>query len=497
MDVKLSSETLTVWEEVCDLQKNHTVSAESVVPDSMPDIARIMDADATLYLRSCTAQNGEALLSGEIQGYIFYIGEGETGVRRLEIKIPFEWAEEAELLEANDRLLVSSAVLVAEARAVHARKASLNLEGQVLLRAYRKAEKEITTGAEEEGIELLRREAEVRYNADISDKSFVVSEELALPSASPVLDKLLSFHVEALTGEQKQVGGKMILQGEVTAEILYTAAEAEEPVVERFRVPFSQILDIPFGWEGSAQIELMAENAYIEPVPGAYGSGTVHLEAHLRARSVFQASAKIGYLSDAYCVKNKTKVEQSSLSFPGIARTGQLRDIVRVNLEPNDSPAEILCAYARTGMPSAAGDSVRLPADFHVYYRTERGTLSAIRKREDLILKATGLQSSEVVPDRAELEEIYAVVTGEGIELRAGAEVTCSVPEKSEVCLLTALTVEEEMSEADERPSLTVIRSAGEELWDVAKRYGSTISLIRQANPELSIGDLMLIPRAR
>ena len=87
MELELKKENLDIYEpgELQTLTQEET--AETIVPDYCPDIARIISVEGSVYLRS--AETEQADVSGSVRVCVLYMPEGESGVRTLEFSMPF------------------------------------------------------------------------------------------------------------------------------------------------------------------------------------------------------------------------------------------------------------------------------------------------------------------------------------------------------------------------------------------------------------------------
>ncbi len=498
MDIKLRYKSLTVWEKVWSARRSRTDTTESVVPDSMPDILRILDADAMVFLREKSVETDRLILSGEIGGTVLFLGEDADRVQKLELRMPFDWAEAGEGIQPGDRAVVRIRVMKAEARALNPRKISLQVESSAVMEVFRETEIEYPVGAESEELELLQQETQFPYTAGVSEKGFTVAEELALPAARPILEKLLWHHWEAYSEDTKPVGGKMILQGRVELEIGYLGEGEDAPLMERFSVPFSQIMDIPEGVDGSIRTVLQPGAGYVESLPGAFGSGSVHMEIHITAQSVFQSEVKTTCLTDAYSVRRPFSAAQKIIRFSGEAKPTAVRDTVRLRVDTQDSPSELVWGYVRSGTPFFEEETILLPLSVHALYRTQRGSLSSVTEQTSARIPSGGVKGEGAVICSVQLGDPHLSPSGDGFELRMSAEIVCSGNKTDSVCCLDRIEIGEDSDTSGlDAPSLMVVRWGDESLWELAKQFSSTRELISAANPEPAQGQLLLIPRAR
>ena len=104
MELELKKECLDTYElgEPQTLTQEET--AETIVPDYCPDIARIISAEGVVCLHGGTEQDG---VTGTVRVTVLYTPEGEGGIRTLEFAMPFT-------VETDGRSLPDCAALLAE-----------------------------------------------------------------------------------------------------------------------------------------------------------------------------------------------------------------------------------------------------------------------------------------------------------------------------------------------------------------------------------------------
>lgn len=89
MELELKKVSLDTYEMGGELTLAQEETAETIVPDYCPDIARIIETDGKVYLHSRELRDGKAELSGTVQVTVLYTPDGESGIRTLEFAIPF------------------------------------------------------------------------------------------------------------------------------------------------------------------------------------------------------------------------------------------------------------------------------------------------------------------------------------------------------------------------------------------------------------------------
>lgn len=97
-------------------------TAEVIVPDSCPDVARIVYTSASVIVRGKECRTGSVLVSGGIRASALCIPEDDSGARTLESYLPFSLRIEHPSVTERTQAVVSAFVRQIDARLIHSRK---------------------------------------------------------------------------------------------------------------------------------------------------------------------------------------------------------------------------------------------------------------------------------------------------------------------------------------------------------------------------------------
>ena len=86
MDIFLNKEKLGYIKNVFSATLPQEETMEMIVPDAMPDIERIVDTDANVFLRSKSTDSGRIMVTGVADVTVLYCPEGEMGVRKWRLR---------------------------------------------------------------------------------------------------------------------------------------------------------------------------------------------------------------------------------------------------------------------------------------------------------------------------------------------------------------------------------------------------------------------------
>ncbi|MBQ2895929.1 MAG: DUF3794 domain-containing protein, partial [Oscillospiraceae bacterium] len=372
MEIELRKEQIQNYTRLYDQLICREESIEAVVPDVMPDVQQIMDAEAQVYLRGKETEDGRLSVSAFLEGTVLYQPEGENSLRRLNLSGNVSIAFDDPAIPRGGVVQLALGCTSADARMLNPRKVLLRAEICVRAIVFRPELSVYSAEAGAEGLQTLCKTETVQYIAAVEEKSFVLAEDFDLPGGGE-LHELLRSRLRLETGEVRAVAGKLIVQGNACLDILYCAAAGELPRTASFSAAFSQIVDVHGEYGGPCSVDLVPTALYVEPVNGSYGGATVSMELHLVAQALCADEREIRYLADAYSNACPCQVELAPLRLGGIGHSTLLRETVRETLECGESIAEVLEACAVAGRAAATDGKLRVPVSVHVLCRGERG----------------------------------------------------------------------------------------------------------------------------
>lgn len=500
MEANFKHERINQYMRVCSNSFSREETAESVVPDIMPDIAKILDTDCSIFLREKNIQNGKASVEANIQTSILYLGEDCEGIYKLELSKPFSFTYENDEISENDILCVYLSVNNADTRILNPRKVLLRVDVCSELSFYRMAELSFPVDKDSnENLQILTKECPVQLITSVGEKAFSISDEFSFPVIHGDVEEIITSKAWAVIDETKTVGEKVILQGTINLKLLYKEKNEKLYKTEIFTTGFSQIMDCAQNSTGPNTVTLMPTSLNLELITGGHGSTSLLMEIHLTAQMICRIPYTLRYIADAYSLYSEEIVHKEQWEAYNAGETILLRDTVREVIDTTDTVKEVIYGYVQPGIPSVGERGLHIPLTARVIYRTESGNISSVFHRIQTELPCETLQGKELYLYPTRCQEGYFAPTTGGIEVRLPVEQRMELYDKKTIPLVMSVDVSEEDGKTNYNdPSLIVTRCSDTDLWALAKRYKTTTERIEHANKNtVEIGQLLLIPRPR
>ncbi len=499
MELALNKEQLDylrVSYRTCAAQEE---TAEAIVPDTQPDICKIIDVCTQPLLKSKEAEMGAVSVKGVVQTNVLYLAE-DGGLYRIDTSVPYDVsAMNAEITQAA---MVSAEVKVsgADASMVNPRKVVVRVSLRTDIFCFDKDMAELCCGVDDERVYEKLSSERMYCASECSEKTFVVADEFRIPDELSAADEILGYECTLHYNDYSFAGGKLIIRGVLTTELCWIPTDGGRPRRKSFASDFSQLVETENAEENAqADIKLMITSSYVDF--NAYSQQETGrelvAEVHAVAQYIIFAPRETEIVEDMYSNGGRLEIEYKPLSYVELSEQNSLVCHVREELRYSRQGSELFAARMRFSEPAYSDGAYKLNAVVIISYFdgngemfTARGTINAQYECVQLSTPVNfGCKSLDITFG----EETFAVSAD--IELLPD---TLSQHSENNITNVSL----EPFDDDTPVPSIIVYRvQSGDTSWLLAKKYRSSCKAIAEANklvqdelPEP--GQIILIPKA-
>lgn len=505
MELAFETKTIPCLQEILRETVSQEETSETIVPDSFPDVARVLDCFGTVILRAKEFRTGGISVSGGVQTGVIYAPEDGSAPRTLHLYVPFTIRVENDGIKEKTKAIADCRLRSVDARAVNPRKLMVRVNLTGTITAWEPAEIETYDYTPEPGSDLqLRKTAyPVVHPMETAEKPFAVNEEAELPAGRPAMQELCKYAVDLAVNESKLVGNKGVFKGTAGIKLLYLTPEGE-PAVWMFQLPFSQYVefDHEYGGEEELQIVLAPTDASVEDANGQGKRVLVSLQVLAQCSVV--GTQTVGVLEDAYSLSREFKPNWTELALGGRLDRQKLSENVRTSVEAPARGVIDTQLYLDAPVQRREDDTVviSVPITANTVYVDDNGELQQNLSRFEASCR-TELAPGCVCRASASLpSEASAVPAGEGMEIRCLVEFTVDSMSGGGVRALSGGQLGDEPLPNADRPSVILRQAAPDDsLWSIAKSCRTTTEAVKKANDladdNARLTGMLLIPVVR
>ena len=502
MELELKKECLDTYElgEPQTLTQEET--AETIVPDYCPDIARIISAEGVVCLHGGTEQDG---VTGTVRVTVLYTPENESGVRAL----PF--SAQGEGLAGCAHVVVETEIELLESRMLNPRKIFTRCKLVTHLAGCRKVCLTISSDAETDPALLVEKRCcgqTVSLLRQVAEKDLTFSETMSLSLGREGAAELLHCRANGIVTETKAIGNKLIFKGVFLVSALYHTIGGQLASASA-ELPFSQIMETDSTEENTqVSMRLRITGTDIQ-IDGSDDEGRqLSVTVYYHTMAFLRETREVTLLTDLYSTAYETRYEPSQLDLCSLYESVTRRQTVREVLEIGVAAEAVLSLCADCGAVSVSREGeitqLRTAVTVRALYLDEGGVPLVAERSIDVSCQLELPEDCRVAARAVCPEEVQGSLTDRGIEVRFPVDFRAEAAQRvKRVCVSAGKINTDAPKETTGAPSL-VLRCLGkqETAWDLAKRYNTTIGVILAANQLETEGDisrdqLLLIPRKR
>ncbi len=512
MESVLEKKSISLYENVFSETVSKEESTEIIVPDMSQDIEKIVTGTGCVFIKSTSTRDGKIEIEGSIKGSVLYIAEGDSRVRCLPVFLPFAYSIDAGSVRMSSHVSCTASVRSVDVREVNPRKVAFRIAADFVINAYEEKSYEVCcdiANAADCAIELLKESVDVYYPACVKEKSFAISDDLELVGASANFAEMLSSEVSLSLGDMKIIGNKAIVKGNANIKYICNLKDGSLAASEH-ELPFSQIIDIDgAGEDYDLRVSLACRGADLEPQYDASGEARyISVSILCDACAVAYYRGEIENIADVYSTKYNLTERKEKVPCMGFAEHISKRVSVNETIETT-SPVKNVTDVSVKLFPAIrrreeGGEVLANDGYVSVIYTSEDGSASSAKAKIHAVCPLPLKEGCSYLSDVSVAGKAYSLGGEKEINVRFFADYEITEVMEKEIAAISALEADTENPlDTAKIPSVTVKRMERDSgLWELAKRYKTTVSELSLANEVsedvlLRKDDMVLIPKKR
>lgn len=495
-----------------------TVDDDVNVPDNRPDVRAVIWKKGNVRLNEKKLSGGRLYLKGALFYQVLYLSEEEgKPVQSIRGELPFDEAVELSEACSGDNITVRAEIEELEVGLIHSRKLAVRALLGIMVQADELHDVRAAVALQDAG-NVHTRTGIIPVTSMVADQKDIarLREEVFLPSGKESIDELLYWELELRNPEARAREERMEVQGELSLFALWKSNREEgEPECYETSLPFKTEFEISGCKEGlidDVTFRLVNENVSVK----ADEDGEDRL---LEAEAVLEAEMKLYeegemeilwdlFATDCELIPVKQKEEYENLVLKNDSR---MRMSERLTL-PEGMPG--ILQICRGSVEMKPDVCAREEETLHMSGTLEVGLLYISEDDERPLQSYRGeipfshrIEVRGLTPESTYDVHCYVAESNFGTVRSGEAEVktelvfsVLAMENRSEEMIVDTEREEFEADRLENLPSMVGYTvKAGEELWDIAKRYYTApedVIRLTEHNGELREGDILLIVKA-
>ncbi|AEG58451.1 DUF3794 and LysM peptidoglycan-binding domain-containing protein [Desulforamulus ruminis] len=516
----LRTERLTVEEVIAENTEQTIVRGTLSVPEEKPEIEEILAIDTKVKLRKVEVIPDKVIVEGTLKLRVMYSAfKDDQSVHTFHDEIDF--VDFVDVEGARPGMNKEVDIVVEDVSLTRNPKcaADWDVAAVIMVTARITETREVDALVEcPEGFECESEQMNLEQLVGSGSKQVLIDDEFEIPERKPDVEKVLRCMCDVEITNVKIIRNKVIIDGEVELECLYTAMKDDQKVhTFENTFNFTDFIEIEGAEQGMiAKVDVMVESCFVEEDEDNACLLSPTIVLNVTARVV--ENREVSVITE---VKGAESLKTATLAMESLVGEECKQVVIRDFKEPPhhkpdvDKVRDIKIGDIVIKDSDVIQDKVlvRGTIEFQVIYTSVKKDQAVHMIHRKVTFKTfidvPGARPDDNVDFDINVEWTNAKMDGCDLLIEAVLEICARVTETVRREIVTGVSLPEPTPAPTEEPEACVPGTVfnytiqqGDTLSKLAQRYGTTVSAIRRANPEitnvnqLTVGQVIKIPCA-
>ncbi|MDE7390258.1 MAG: DUF3794 domain-containing protein [Lachnospiraceae bacterium] len=495
MDYPVKTDSLYVCKTIFEETSEQTVDADFALPDYCPDIQKILKCQIEPHIESKNIIGDRIEIDGISIVRIIYIDSIKTSVRCTEQSYPFSIT--SNLKDTPQFAVIQTDIKVnyLNCRALSPRRLNIHGAFNVGIKVIDRCEQQTCTNIIGDDVQQKKLSVDYSYLQGIAQQQFAIAETLETGQNHPAIQSVIRSDIRAVCSDCKPIANKIMYKGDLLIKLMYLS-DLDSGKVEtmEYTIPFSQVIDINGATEKSLcavrteilnyTVALKSEIGFDDPVPV--------LTAKLCVTAFAYEERDTTVITDCYSTKYFIEPTSSSCSLPMLRSNIKENIIDKATVDFTDtSLSRVIDVWCEKGnvVCNAADDKAVINGKYNICVLavdTSGNVIYTERSTEYKHPLQTQLNNmpikSFVLPECISVG--FRFSSEKRVEVRTELLVTGELYEMTSVNGINCAKADDSKPRRRDDSSSLVLYFAdeGEDVWDIARDYCTSVSQVRQEN---------------
>ncbi len=499
METTIKNESLSVCSSVCRTKNTFTAECDVIVPDSKPDILKVLQLSARPRVTSCETKNGRVSVSGTVAYNILYLADDEEKcIKSITSSCEFSNVVREDSISENMLTFVDVDVSELNCSVANCRKLTLRASLCMSLQVYSCYNLDLVS--EIEGACTKSKQISSSTVCAHAQSISTLTDSFPLSSGKAPIKEILKTDAVITDSEIKIIDDKAIIKGNLRITVLYkTDSKIEHAQSE---VPFAHIVEAE-GIREDMDCEYSVKLYSIDSSPTADSDGQmciIDFSADLCFRVIARCTYSAKCVVDAFLPHGNLECNHTHICVDFTDTTINKNIDIREKITLPESFPHISSVYQVVVRPfvescSVDGETLRTSgyAEVYILYLSDDESSPVYSYKTNIDFSSScespGCMITPV-SDCTMKNMSYTINSDNCVEVRATLNLKVQCIRTTEADAIHSVNELEYTPE--KRPGIIVSCMCSErKLWDIAKEYGVHPANILKANALESENDII------
>ena len=507
MAINTLKENLCINQIIGKAKENIVAEGDVIIPDIKPDILSTINTNGTICIYKKEVQDGKIRIDGGVQVYIMYLADDENGnVRGINTVIDFTKVIDME--KVNSTMCMESNIVLRdiECKILNGRKINIkaNIEANVSVSANENIEfiKEIE---DRKDVQILNNSAIIDSLLGSGNTKVYAKDTITFENTDNLVE-IMKTNINIVNKEVKTSYNKILAKADMCVSIVYLTEDNRINEV-KWQIPVMGFIDMQdISDENICNVKYEIKNVLLKP--NNVEEHSIYVEVEIEISCNVYEKKQLDLIQDLYSPCEKLSINQKKISVMKDKKNvkekcGIKEKLIMPELNNNKICSTEVCP--KIVKENVYNDKIMLDGELQVTFMYMSSSTNRIDTKTQNIpfnktLDCAGVSNNSNVNIGIEVAtQDFAIMPDNSIETNIELEINADISKMMEVNVIDNL----EVSENDDENIYSIVVyfvKPGDTLWNIAKRFRSTINAITSVNGiedenTNNVGQQLFIPK--
>ncbi len=494
MSVNLKKKEVSLREIICSKYGQTKIESDLIVPDTKPDISKILQVCGKAVITQKTAQQDKAYIQGIVHTTVVYVPEG-GGIKSIFLDLDFSHILEAKGAKTENHIWADCEVESIDYSIVNSRKISLKVNLGIDVKVCRTSVANLPVGIEDNClVQAKYKDYKITSSSSEEEQDFRFRDRIEVPSGKPDICEIIKINSRVNPSDLRYQNGVINASGDILLSILYISDDGNVCAMEE-TLPFNETLEgmtLPEG-ECDAVYTVKETGFEIEETPDG-ARRIINLDLLICGAFRTTENIEISAISDAFGTESPVVLSKNTYEIESVTDKSATQIAHKETISIPDYLPEVYKICDCSGEARVTGISIedgRVNIDgeilSNIIYLSPNdesgvsGTSHISSFSQTIDMPLAGIDS--ICEAKVELDHIgYNINSDRSVELRFIIVLSVTLLKSDTVEIIEDINDDENCEIRNMPPAIIYFPEEGETVWDIAKRYMATPEAIISSN---------------
>lgn len=507
MSIETLKENLCVNQIIGKAKENILAEGDVIIPDIKPDILSTINTNGTVCIYKKEVLDGKVRIDGGVQVYIMYLADDENGnVRGINTVIDFSKVIDMENANCGMNMESNVSLKDIECKILNGRKVSVKAIVETNITVYSNENIEFIKEIENRNdIQILNNSAIIDSLVGTGSTKVYAKDTVSLDSGDNFVE-IMKTNINIINKEIKTSYNKVLAKSDMCINIVYLTEDNRINEV-KWKIPVMGFIDMQnISDENVCNVSYEVKNVLLKP--NNVEEHSIFVEVELEVFCNVYEKKQLDIIQDLYSPYEKLNINQKNITVMQDKKKCKEKCTIKEKLLIPELNNNKICSsevYAKSIKENVYNDRIMLEGELQVDFMYISNVTNRVDTKSEVIpfntnIECAGVSSNSNVNVIIEvLAQDFIIMPDNSIEANIELEVSADVSKMMEVRVIDNL----EVCEKDDENIYSIVVyfvKPGDTLWNIAKRFRSTITAISSVNgieneDKISIGQQLFIPK--